>query len=312
MDFLISLVKIIHIIVSLLLIVVVMFQSGKGGGMGAIGGATTTVLGGGGNTFLVRFAAYLCGIFILTSMGLAYFATRGYEQRLARQAAVVKAGQVQKLLTQQEKEAKDAQALSGKIEKHLKEAKIPNDKTKDKVTQLHNKAKADTTVANALLKNILSQIVSTRVETQGAQKSGDTAAAAKVQKQVDDIKKQIEKESKRLKDIAKDLGIKLEDPKDKKAKDDTKKPQIRVVQPSTKPASAPAVRTASPITQPAPTRTVVPAPVRPTVPAPTPAPVRPTVPAPAPAPVRPTIPAPTPAPVRAIVPTPSTRPVAPR
>lgn len=296
MDFLISLVKIIHIVVSLLLIVLVMFQSGKGGGMGAIGGTTTTVLGGGGNTFLVRFAAYLCGIFIFTSASLAYFATRGYEQRLARQAAKLKAEQVQKILNVQEKEAKKTQEISAKIEKYLKETKIPQDKNKDKVTKLHEKAKTDTTVANALLKNIVAQIVSTRVETKGIQSSGDTSGAAKVAKKAEDIKKQIETESNKLKAVAKDLGIKLEEAK----KDAPKKTDTRTT-PSTRPAvtpkkaekpadrkttTQPVVRTAAPVParptslpiRPAP-RPVAPSPARP----PAPAPVRPAAPAPAPA-----------------------------
>jgi protein translocase SecG subunit len=107
MDFLITLVKVIHIISCLLLTVVVLLQSGKGGGMGAIGGgSSTTVFGGGGDSVLVRTAAIFSGIFILTSVSLAWFATRGYEQRLATKAARVRANQELKNLKKYETRTK--------------------------------------------------------------------------------------------------------------------------------------------------------------------------------------------------------------
>lgn len=213
MDFLITLVKVIHIISCLLLTVVVLLQSGKGGGMGAIGGgSSTTVFGGGGDSVLVRTAAIFSGIFILTSVSLAWFATRGYEQRLAVKAARMRASLELKNLKKYTKKADDALALAAKLQKHIKDNK-PKGKDKAKVEKVQKKATSDITVAIALLKNIKNQIVSVSGEANTAKSKGDTAAAASVKKKADDIKTQIEKEEKSLKTNAKALGVKLEEKK---------------------------------------------------------------------------------------------------
>lgn len=74
-----TLVTILHVIVCLFLMLTVLLQEGKGGGMGgAFGGANAgSVFGGAGaSTFLRRLTAIAATVFMLTSMVLAFLASR--------------------------------------------------------------------------------------------------------------------------------------------------------------------------------------------------------------------------------------------
>jgi preprotein translocase subunit SecG len=76
---LITLVTTIHVLVCIFLILVILLQAGKGGGMGgAFGGAgAQTVFGGrGAQTLLGKITSISAGIFMLTSLTLAYQASR--------------------------------------------------------------------------------------------------------------------------------------------------------------------------------------------------------------------------------------------
>jgi preprotein translocase subunit SecG len=86
----ITLVTVLHVAVCIFLILVILLQAGKGGGMGgAFGGAgAQTVFGGrGAQTLLGKVTSVSAGIFMLTSVTLAYQASRsGSEiEREARQ-----------------------------------------------------------------------------------------------------------------------------------------------------------------------------------------------------------------------------------
>jgi preprotein translocase subunit SecG len=72
-------VNIIHIFVCLVLMFVVLLQQGKGGGMGsAFGGASAQVFGGSGaGNILTRATAICAGIFMVTSVTLAYMSSSG-------------------------------------------------------------------------------------------------------------------------------------------------------------------------------------------------------------------------------------------
>ncbi len=75
-----TLLDIVHISVCLFLMLVVLLQQGKGGGMGAAfgGGATQQVFGGrGAGNLLTRATAICAGIFMLTSVSLAYVSSSG-------------------------------------------------------------------------------------------------------------------------------------------------------------------------------------------------------------------------------------------
>jgi preprotein translocase subunit SecG len=76
---LITLVTILHVLVCVFLILVILLQAGKGGGMGAaFGGAgAQTVFGGrGAQTLLGKVTSISAAIFMLTSVTLAYNASR--------------------------------------------------------------------------------------------------------------------------------------------------------------------------------------------------------------------------------------------
>src|SRR6476661_2801790 len=72
-------VSIIHVFVCFVLMFVVLLQQGKGGGMGsAFGGASAQVFGGSGaGNILTRATAICAGIFMITSVSLAYLSSSG-------------------------------------------------------------------------------------------------------------------------------------------------------------------------------------------------------------------------------------------
>ena len=72
-------IDIIHVFVCIVLMLVVLLQQGKGGGMGAaFGGSTAQVFGGrGAGNILTRATAICAGIFMLTSVSLAYLSSSG-------------------------------------------------------------------------------------------------------------------------------------------------------------------------------------------------------------------------------------------
>jgi preprotein translocase subunit SecG len=82
-----TLLDIVHIFVCVFLMLVVLLQQGKGGGMGAAfgGGATQQVFGGrGAGNILTRATAVCAGIFMLTSVSLAYVSSSGDRDLKAR------------------------------------------------------------------------------------------------------------------------------------------------------------------------------------------------------------------------------------
>jgi preprotein translocase subunit SecG len=84
---LVTLLDIVHIFVCCFLMLVVLLQQGKGGGMGAAfgGGATQQVFGGrGAGNLLTRATAICAGIFMMTSVSLAYFSSSGDRELKAR------------------------------------------------------------------------------------------------------------------------------------------------------------------------------------------------------------------------------------
>src|SRR5271155_2524387 len=84
-----TLLDIIHVFVCAVLMFVVLLQQGKGGGMGAAfgGGAAAQVFGGrGAGNLLTRATAVCAGIFMLTSVSLAYLSSSGDRALKARAA----------------------------------------------------------------------------------------------------------------------------------------------------------------------------------------------------------------------------------
>jgi len=83
---------VLHVTAAMFLILVVLLQQGKGGGLGALGGGATQVFGGGGaGNFMTRLTAICAGIFMMTSMSLAYLSSGG--DRAMRKALADEAAQ---------------------------------------------------------------------------------------------------------------------------------------------------------------------------------------------------------------------------
>src|ERR1700733_4333981 len=92
-----TLIDILHVFVCAVLMFVVLLQQGKGGGLGAAfgGGAAAQVFGGrGAGNILTRATAICAGIFMLTSVSLAYLSSSGDRALKAKaaQEAAKKAG----------------------------------------------------------------------------------------------------------------------------------------------------------------------------------------------------------------------------
>jgi preprotein translocase subunit SecG len=75
---------IVHISVCIFLVLVVLLQHGKGADIGAtFGGASQTVFGtGGAATFISKVTVVMAATFMVTSMALAYFASRTARESL--------------------------------------------------------------------------------------------------------------------------------------------------------------------------------------------------------------------------------------
>jgi preprotein translocase subunit SecG len=79
----------IHVLACFILILVVLLQAGKGANMGAaFGGSSQTVFGSSGaGTFLGKLTATVAIIFMITSLSLAYMATKGSSSVLESSSA---------------------------------------------------------------------------------------------------------------------------------------------------------------------------------------------------------------------------------
>lgn len=78
-----TVVIVVHLLVAIGVVVLVLLQQGKGADAGASfgSGASATVFGSqGSSTFFSRFTAILAGVFFVTSLGLAFFATQQAER----------------------------------------------------------------------------------------------------------------------------------------------------------------------------------------------------------------------------------------
>jgi len=81
----------IHVLACFILILVVLLQAGKGANMGAaFGGSSQTVFGSSGaGTFLGKLTATVAIVFMITSLALAYMATKGSSSVLESSSAPV-------------------------------------------------------------------------------------------------------------------------------------------------------------------------------------------------------------------------------
>ena len=76
---------IVHVVVCIALIMIVLLQTGKGADMGAAfgGGSSQTLFGStGASTFLSKATTVAAIVFMVTSLGLAYFSSHGPEESI--------------------------------------------------------------------------------------------------------------------------------------------------------------------------------------------------------------------------------------
>ena len=67
----------IHVIVCILLVISILMQAGRGGGLTETFQSAESMFGTQTNAFMVRFTTILAGIFICTSLGFAFYSTKG-------------------------------------------------------------------------------------------------------------------------------------------------------------------------------------------------------------------------------------------
>lgn len=118
-------VSIVHVFVCLVLMFVVLLQQGKGGGMGsAFGGASAQVFGGSGaGNILTRATAICAGVFMVTSVTLAYLSSAkdsGLRAKIAQEEAKAKDRG-----TKREKGAAPATSASGAASGSMLNAPAP-------------------------------------------------------------------------------------------------------------------------------------------------------------------------------------------
>lgn len=90
MEFLIPLIKIIHIAVSLLLVLIILLQPSKSGDIGSMfgGGTSESVFGSSGAVpFLVKMTRLLGLIFVVTSLSLGYFSVKSIKGSVVKDPA---------------------------------------------------------------------------------------------------------------------------------------------------------------------------------------------------------------------------------
>jgi preprotein translocase subunit SecG len=113
MSWLFSVIRVVHILSCFFLIAVVLLQAGKGAGIGsAFGGASSAVFGGrGAGTFISKLTWIVAGLFMVTSVSLAWRSTQRGSDLLKKKSKPVTP---EKLLLEQELETKDATGAAGK------------------------------------------------------------------------------------------------------------------------------------------------------------------------------------------------------
>lgn len=100
MDFLIPIIKVIHIVVSVILILIILLQPSKSGDLGSVfgGGTSESVFGASGAVpFLAKLTRLLAVVFFITSLSLGYFSVQSISS-----SVVTDTPQIEEALTPEE------------------------------------------------------------------------------------------------------------------------------------------------------------------------------------------------------------------
>ena len=87
MEFIIPIIKVIHVLVSIILIIIVLLQPGKGGDLGSVfgGGTSESVFGASGAIpFLTKLTRLFAVVFFLTSLSLGYFSVQNIQSSVIK------------------------------------------------------------------------------------------------------------------------------------------------------------------------------------------------------------------------------------
>lgn len=130
MEFLIPVIKIIHIVVSLLLVLIILLQPSKSGDIGSMfgGGTSESVFGSSGAVpFLVKMTRLLGLIFVVTSLSLGYFSVKSIKGSVvkdppAQQAVEEPSEAAPETPSEEPEEEKSPDAESSEGEKETEEA----------------------------------------------------------------------------------------------------------------------------------------------------------------------------------------------
>ena len=100
MEFLIPIIKVIHIVVSVVLILIILLQPSKSGDLGSVfgGGTSESVFGASGAVpFLAKLTRLLAVVFFITSLSLGYFSVQSISS-----SVVTDTPQVEEVITPEE------------------------------------------------------------------------------------------------------------------------------------------------------------------------------------------------------------------
>lgn len=87
MEFIIPIIKVIHVLVSIILIIIVLLQPGKGGDLGSVfgGGTSESVFGASGAVpFLTKLTRLFAVVFFITSLSLGYFSVQNIQSSVIK------------------------------------------------------------------------------------------------------------------------------------------------------------------------------------------------------------------------------------
>ena len=95
MEFIIPIIKVVHVLVSIVLIIVVLLQPGKGGDLGSVfgGGTSESVFGASGAVpFLTKVTRLFAVVFFITSLSLGYFSVQNIQSTVIKATPAVDEG----------------------------------------------------------------------------------------------------------------------------------------------------------------------------------------------------------------------------
>lgn len=91
MDFLVPLIKVVHLVVSIVLILIILVQPSKSGDIGSMfgGGNSESVFGSvGAVPFLVKLTRLFAFVFIVTSLSLGYFSVKSIKSSVVEDSVI--------------------------------------------------------------------------------------------------------------------------------------------------------------------------------------------------------------------------------